>query len=103
MDMRFGDRITFVQETETFYDPTQGRWVEGKVVHDKQPCHLSTLGTERTNQLFGQIDKHVTVARLQRPYLREFSHALVDGKRFEVQRQSNYKKGVLYLEATANG
>jgi len=102
--MRFSDRVTFVREAdEPYYDPTLGKWIESEVVQDVQPCKLSPLGTERTQQLFGQIDKHVTVALLQRPYLKDFSHVLIGGNRYEVQRQSHYKKGVLYLEGMANG
>lgn len=96
--MRFADRIIFVRDADSYYDPALGQWVDGEVVKDVQPCHLSALGTERTVQLFGNLDKGVTVARLQRPYKKEFQHVLIDEAKFLVQKQSNYKKGVLYLE-----
>ena len=101
--MRFSDRITFVQETEAFYDPRLGRWVEGLETFIEKPCKLTELGTERTTELFGRFDRQLTVARLQRPHLQDFNHVLVDGTKFEVQRQSNYRKGVLYLERVMIG
>lgn len=99
--MRFADRITFVRDADSYYDPTLGQWVEGEVVKDVQPCQFSPLGTERTVQLFGNLDKVVTVARLQRPYKKKFEHVLINEEKFLVQKQSNYRKGVLYLEEVA--
>lgn len=101
--MRFADRITFVRDSDSYYDPSLGQWVDGEAVKDVQSCHLSALGTERTVQLFGNMDKVVTVARLQRPYGQKFQHVLIHGQRFMVQKQSNYKKGVLYLEEAVAG
>jgi hypothetical protein len=100
--MRFADRLTFVSDKDSYYDPTLGQYVDGETVKDVQPCHLSSLGTERTVQLFGNLDKGVTVARLQRPYKKEFDHVLINEQKFLVQKQSNYKKGVLYLEEAAS-
>lgn len=99
--MRFNDRITFVKKGESYYDPEKGEYVETDPIKTKLPCNLSTLGTDRTNELFGQMDKVITVARLQRPYNDEFDHALINNQKYQVKRQSNYRKGAFYLESAS--
>lgn len=100
--MRFSDRITFVTEGNPQYDPDLGDYVGGNPIEDTKPCKLSTMGTDRTNEVFGKISIKIIIARLQRPYLNEFDHILIkDGiykGKYQVKRQSNYRKGVFYLE-----
>lgn len=100
--MRFDKRITFVKETESYYDPVLGEYIEGVPIEDTLPCNLSKLGIERTNELFGQLDKVITVARLQRPYLKEFDYVMINEQKYNMQRQSDYRKGVFYLEGVAS-
>jgi hypothetical protein len=95
--MRFNDRITFVSVTESKYNPEKGEYVESEPIQITIPCNLSRMGIERVNQLFGAIDKQILTARVQRPYNVKFDYAIIDGVRYEVKNQSNYKKGVLFL------
>lgn len=100
--MKYNDRITFVNETDPYYDPVTGRFIEGEIIKTTKPCHLSTMGIDRTNELFGQIDKVITVARLQRPYNGKVDYVFLNGdesQKYQVKRQSNYRKGVFYLES----
>ncbi len=101
--MRFADRITFINVTESYYDPITGKHVKGEPIKTTLPCKLSRLGIERTNELFGQIDRVITVARLQRPYYGKIDYILIDEQKYEVKRQSDYRKGVFYLEGVASG
>lgn len=99
--MRFSDRITLVKETESYYDPEKGEYVEGEPVKTVRPCKLSSMGVDRTNQLFGEIDTAITVARLQRPYNDHVDYAYLnedENQKYQVRRQSDYRKGVFYLE-----
>src|SRR5690625_3203916 len=102
--MRFSDRITLVKEMDSYYDPEKGEYVEGDPVKTVRPCKLSSMGVDRTNQLFGQIDTAITVARLQRPYNDRVDYAYLNEKedqenqKYQVRRQSDYRKGVFYLE-----
>lgn len=101
--MRFSDRITLYTETEGGYDPSTGKHEEPKITDKTLPCKLSQLGINRTNELFGQIDIKVIVARLQHPYNEQIDYAIVnDGKfkgKYHLKRQSDYRKGVLFLES----
>ncbi len=101
--MRFDKRITFVQKGDYYYDPIKGENVEGVPTKDTKPCNISTLGIQRTNELFGQIDRKITVARLQRPYNDPFDYIEINDQRYDVKRQSDYRKGVFYLESVAVG
>ena len=56
------------------------------------------MGVERTNELFGSINRKITVARLQNPYLQPFDYVEIDKEKYQVERHSNYRKGVLFLE-----
>ncbi|MDY0394788.1 hypothetical protein ACFSMW_06615 [Virgibacillus halophilus] len=100
--MRFSDRIAFVNEGEPYYDPVKGEYVEGEPTTDIKPCKLSTMGVDRTNELFGQIDRVVTIARLQHPYNKEFDYVLIKEQKYNVKRQSDYRKGVFYLEGVSS-
>ncbi|WP_433956990.1 hypothetical protein [Cytobacillus horneckiae] len=101
--MRFNNRITFVQEQEAQYDPIEGKWTEGVPLDDIVPCNLSTLGVTRTNELFGQIDKKIIVARLQLPYNKIIDYVLIGEQKYQIKRRSDYRKGVFYLEGVLNG
>ena len=101
--MRFSDRISFVTEGETYYDPIQGGYIEGEPVVETVPCKLSALGVDRTNELFGQIDKKIIVARLQRPYTKKFDYIEINGQKYNLKRQSDYRRGVFYLEGVSHG
>ena len=100
--MRFDKRITFVKETDSYYDPVLGEYIEGVPLEDTHPCNLSRLGVERTNELFGKLDRVITVARLQRPYSKDFDHVMIDEQKYTTRRQSDYRKGVFYLEGASN-
>lgn len=96
--MRFTDRITFMRKEGGGYNPETGKHDFPVPIPTVKPCNLSTLGTDRTTQLFGVVDKVVTVARLQRPYVEAFDSVVIDGELYKVMRKSNYRKGVLFLE-----
>ena len=101
--MRFSDRISFVTEPEKEYDPNTGRYTTHEPVIDTKPCKLSSMGSQRTVELFGEIDRVITVARLQRPYTKPFDYVLIDNQKYTERRQSDYRKGVFYLEGVAHG
>lgn len=97
--MRFSDRLTFVKKGESYYDPSQGEYVESEPIKTKVPCKLSALGTERTLQIFGVLDKQVEIARLQHPYTNDFDYVEINDQKYNLKRQSDYRKGVLFLES----
>lgn len=96
--MRYNDRITLVVEKDGGYDPETGKNKEPEVEEVELPCNLSELGIERTSELFGQIDSTIVVARLQRPFRKYVSYAKIEGIKYKIKRQSNYRRGVFYLE-----
>ena len=101
--MRFNERITFVREYEGGYNPITGEHEPVREETETAPCNLSTLGIERTNELFGQLDRKIIVARLQRPYVKSFDFIRIKGQKYNVKRQSDYRKGVFYLEGVTHG
>lgn len=96
--MRMSDRITFVSKGESYYDPHRNEHIEGEPVYDTKPCKLSPLSIDRTQQLFGTMDKRITVARLLHPYTEEFDHVEINDKKYTITSKSDYRKGVFYLE-----
>lgn len=100
--MRFDKRITFVNEAGAYYNPITGEYTDAEQIKETLPCNLSTMGVDRTNELFGQIDKVITVARLQRPYTGKIDYVLINDKKYNVKRQSDYRKGVFYLEGVSS-
>lgn len=100
--MRYDDRITFVTESEGGYNPDKGGHDDKTETVDTVPCNLSVLGLERTNELFGQIDKKIVVARTQQIYNKPFDFIRIDSQTYNVKRQSDWKKGVFYLEGVVH-
>ena len=105
--MRFDKRATFVTNGEEYYDPDRSEWVRGEPTLNVVPCNVSRMGVERTNQIFGWLDNVFNVNRLQRNYNNPFEsiylgrHDLESIKTensLEVIRQSDYRKGVFYVE-----
>lgn len=100
--MRFIDRITFVTETAGGYNPDTGSHDDAVLVESTLPCNISQLGVERTVQLFGQLDKTILVARLQRPYTQPYTHCLVDGEMYNIKRHIPHRReSVFYLEGVS--
>lgn len=98
--MRYADRITFIkEEAGGGYNPDTGTYDEGRLAQTILPCNLSFLGIDRTNQLFGNLDKEILIARLQRPYSGEYDYALIDGRKYAITRHVPHRsESVFYLE-----
>lgn len=98
--MRYADRITFINKVEGGgYNPDTGSYDEGKQIQDVQACNLSSLGVDRTNQLFGTLDREIIVARLQRPYRKEYEYAYLNGVKYAITRHIPHRsESVFYLE-----
>lgn len=103
--MRFDKRIHFVTESPGGYNPATGDYDEKTETTVTKACNLSPLGVTRTNELFGQIDTKITVARLQRPYSDKFDFIRLgtNSQPYDIKRQSDYRKGVFYLESDNSG
>lgn len=101
--MRYSDRITFVFETEGGYNPDKSEHDEAVITKDVQPCNISPIGVDRSVQLFGEIDTSVIIARLQRPYNKDFNHVEIpEGQykgKYRIKQQVHHRpKSVFYLE-----
>lgn len=97
--MRYADRITFVKVEGGGYNPDTGNHDESSSAKDIQACHLSSLGVDRMNQLFGTLDKEIQVARLQRPYRKEYDHVLINDIKYSITRHIPHRtESVFYLE-----
>jgi len=96
--MRFNQRITFVKDGDSYYDPNIGNYVEGEKEYDIVPCNISSLKVDRTKELFGELDTDIQVARLQRPYTKAFDYIQINGDKQSIKHRSDYRKGVFYLE-----
>lgn len=100
--MRYIDRITFVTESEGGYNPDTGNFDEAVTIKKTRPCNISPLGTTRTAELFGSIDKTIIVARLQRPHRAPFDYVLINGARMDVRKDIPHRReSVYYLEGVS--
>lgn len=103
--MNYSDRIKFVTKTEGGFNPETGNHEPPSIESVKKPCNITTLGSDRSNQLFGTIDTNVIVVRLQQPYNEQFSYAEVKeghhaGKYHKNSVINHRRKTVYYLEET---
>lgn len=97
--MRYDKRIIFVRELEEGFNPSTGNHEEGELIKTTLPCNISSLGVDRSAQLFGEIDTSVIVVRVQRPFKNPFDYALIDEKEYRVKRHIPHDtESVFYLE-----
>jgi len=101
--MRFSDRVSFVTETEGGFNPETGNYDEPKKERDTKPCNISTIGTKRSVELFGEIDTSVIVVRLQRPYHEKFDYINIPSGQYKgdyrvKEKVPHRKQTVFYLE-----
>jgi len=96
--LRFNKRITLVKEQGKYYDPNKGEMVENPPDKTTLPCNINNLGIDRKKELFGEIDANIVVARLIRPYNDHIDYALIGKDKYQIKSQSNYRKGVLFME-----
>ncbi|SDB96432.1 hypothetical protein [Shouchella lonarensis] len=102
-DMKSNARLNFVLETGGTYNPKTGKREAPTRQEKFVPCHLSTMGVERTKQLYGESSRVITIARLLRPYNTPYTSVEVNGEKYKVRRVSSYNKAVLFLERMADG
>lgn len=96
--MRYDKRIMLVEEQGTRYNPDTGKEEQLDPIKTTLPANIGNLGLERRNELFGNIDVNIIVVRTQRPVTTEATYVLIDDSRYEIKAQSNYRRGVLFLE-----
>src|SRR5690625_2371 len=99
--MRFNERITLVNETDGYYDPIESKHVPPETIKTTLPCNLTSMGVNRTNELCVQLDTVITIARLQHPYNGKVNYDYLNNDEsieYQIRRQSDYRKGVFYLE-----
>lgn len=61
--MRYLHDVTFIEETESRYDPNLGEHVDGKRVETKATVNITDLGSNRLVELFGDIKENAIVIR----------------------------------------
>lgn len=95
--MRFDKRVTLVKELESQYNPVTGRYDEGVTMKEILPCNVSGVGLERTKELFGEIDAHVSTIRLRHPVKKAVDYVELEGMRYSLLNTSDWRKGVLFV------
>jgi len=76
--------------------------VEGAEERETLPCNHSYLGIDRQRELFGRVDRTTAVVRLMRPYNLPFDYAEIEGRRYELLRQTPLRsESVFYFEEVA--
>lgn len=101
--MRLNKRVKFLGGRNQQYDPETSK---NQTVFTKQsewyPCHVSDIGMDRSQQIFGDYKRHVKVFRLQVPLAdyRTYSQLLFENRHYEI-RSFNLDGRVFYAEEVA--
>lgn len=97
--MRYSDRAYFIRETGGGYNPYTGQHEEATTQRDLMPVNITSMGIDRTLQLFGTMDKEILVIRTQRPYTGQFDRVEVNGKRYTLTRKMPHSSfSAFYVE-----
>lgn len=76
--MRTNDRVTFVKQGNSRWDTELNQRVYDVDNPTKLPCHISSLGIDRSKELFGQYDSGTKVVRLVHRYTEPFEYVLLN-------------------------
>lgn len=98
--MRFSDDIVLVNKIAGEYNSTTGKNDPAIEVEKRFECNISKMGRERAATEFGTVDTKIMIAIFQNPLDVFYTEAYVNGskKKCIVRSDSNFKKGVLFLE-----
>jgi len=78
VSMRFNNNVKFYSEEAEHYDPTSGEWVGGEKLAAEVIANVTGLGTNRSSQLFGDVNTQAKVIRMVRPVGAVWSYCLID-------------------------
>lgn len=76
--MRFNNNVKFYSETAEHYDPEAGHYVGGEKLIAEVIANVTDLGTNRSSQLFGDVNTQAKVIRMVRPVGAVWSYCLID-------------------------
>ena len=76
--MRFNNNVKFYSEEAEHYDPTSGGYVGGTELVAEVIANVTDLGTNRSSQLFGDVNTQAKVIRMVRPVGAVWSYCLID-------------------------
>lgn len=90
--MRYDKQITFVQQTDGYYDFDLGEHVDGELKETVKMANLTDLGTDTSIKVFGSIKEGALVIRLLKHYPDQFNFVLIDAKKYEVLREQKLRQ-----------
>lgn len=76
--MRFNNNVKFYSEEAEHYDPVSGEYVGGEKLIAEVIANVTDLGTNRSSQLFGDVNTQAKVIRMVRPVGAVWSYCLID-------------------------
>lgn len=95
--MRYDGRATFVKLSAGGYDPALGREVDGAVLSSTTlPADLNPMGQEVQQAVFGNINPDRWVVRLQRPHKSEYTHVVLNGKKYTAYMSNHHRRNTVY-------
>lgn len=90
--MRFDTLVDFISEGKKRYIPEQG-YSTGTELVTSRMANVTDLGTNRSVQLFGDVDTNRKVIRLMVPVGTNWSYCKIGGKKYRQVTATNVLKG----------
>lgn len=103
--MRYDKRVTLSLIGDSKYDPDTGKTIKPEqVIYTDMPCHRSPLSPQSTAVTFGNVQRDVSLIRLQGQVTDKINHAYMGDREYTVVRHTYYRHDtVMYLEQVNNG
>lgn len=103
--MRYDKRVTLAFRGDPAYNPDTGKTEEPEqIIYTDKPCHRSPLSPQRTAVTFGNVQRDVSLIRLQGQVRDKINHAYMDDREYTVVQHTYYRHDtVMYLEEVNNG
>lgn len=86
--MRYTDKITFVAKPKDHYDPDAGGMVSDPPVETVRTARITKPVKEKGETLISNQSVNQKIVHMKQPYLGEYDHAMINGKKYFFINQS---------------
>lgn len=94
--MRYDQPVVFVKEGKPFRQPS-GDYTREKSQEFMKLAHISSVGSETRERLYGIVTQNSLTLRLLRDLTDPFDHMVIDGKKYVVIQKNRSRHKVAYV------
>jgi hypothetical protein len=96
--LRYTDKVTFIKQGDSHYDPDLGENVSTEPIEVNRWCHVVTPTMAKSALVFGNLQESDLIIHLKQPYKDTYDYCLVsDGKYFFVTQKTVGRRQIILV------